>query len=68
MPIAFVPKLKKTSDERRREHTLLGPTRHTTCYSFKGHRIKPHVSILKAQLERESRCYCADKEAEAQGG
>lgn len=67
MPTAFAPKLKKTSDERRRKHALLGPTRHTACYSFKGHCIKPH-HILQAQLERESKCHCADKETEAQGG
>lgn len=67
MPVAFVPKLKKRSDERRRENTLLGPTWHPTCYSFTGHCIKSH-HILKVQWARESRCHCADKESEAQGG
>lgn len=46
MPIVFVPKLKKRSDERRRENTLLEPTWHATCYSFAGHCIESH-HILK---------------------
>lgn len=67
MPISLVPKLKKTSGERREgaHPARTHPAHHLPV--FKAHRIKSH---LKAQWEREqvSSHHFADKDSEALGG